>query len=251
MGRWYEELFGNYAKTYDTESFTAGTLGEVDFIEKEFCYDKSKSILDIGCGTGRHAIELARRGYTVTGIDLSAAQLERARQKAKEAGVRVNFLQLNACFLPFRNEFDFVIMLCEGGFSLQETDALNFQILEGAERALRSPGKLVFSTLNALFPLSHNLKDMLNAEPSGVDTRTYTFDPMTFRNHTAMIVTDDDGNRKELEADERYYAPSEISWYLNSLRFKRSSIHGCRLGNFSRDHVLTTDDFEMLVIAEK
>ena len=60
-----------------------------------------------------------------------------------------------------------------------------------------------------------------------------------------------DGNRKELEADERYYAPSEISWYLTSLRFKKSSIHGCRLGNFSRDHVLTTDDFEMLVIAEK
>ena len=66
-----------------------------------------------------------------------------------------------------------------------------------------------------------------------------------------MTVTDDDGNKQELEADERYYAPSEISWYLTSLRFKKSSIHGCRLGNFSRNHVLTTDDFEMLVIAEK
>lgn len=251
MKRWYEELFTNYAKTYDTECFTAGTLGEVDFLEKEFDYDRTKSILDIGCGTGRHAIELARRGYSVTGIDLSASQLERAGQKAKEAGVCVDLLQLNACFLPFKNEFDFAIMLCEGGFPLQETDALNFQILEGAERALRAPGKFIFSTLNALFPLYHNLKDFLDAEPSGAKTHECTFNPMTFRDHNTITVTDDDGHTKDLEVDERYYVPSEISWYLTSLRFKKSSIHGCRLGNFSRDHALTTDDFEMLVIAEK
>ncbi len=48
-----------------------GTRGEVDFIEKEINFDKTKRILDIGCGTGRHAIELAKRGYNVTGIDLS------------------------------------------------------------------------------------------------------------------------------------------------------------------------------------
>jgi SAM-dependent methyltransferase len=251
MRRWYEELFSNYAKTYDTESFTAGTLGEVDFLEKEFNHDKTKCILDIGCGTGRHAIELAKRGYTVTGIDLSAAQLARAGQKATEAGVRVNFLQLNACSLSFINEFDFAIMLCEGGFSLQETDALNFQILEGAARALRSPGKYIFSALNALFPLYHNLKDFLNADKKGVATDKCTFDPMTFRDHSIVTVQDDDGNMRELESDERYYAPSEISWYLASLGFKNSSIHGCHLGSYSRDHTLTTDDFEMLVIAEK
>jgi 2-polyprenyl-3-methyl-5-hydroxy-6-metoxy-1,4-benzoquinol methylase len=251
MRRWYEELFTNYARTYDTETFTTGTPGEVDFLEEEFGYNKAKSILDIGCGTGRHAIELSRRGYSVTGIDLSASQLERARQKALEAGVRISFAQLNACSLPYRNEFDFAIMLCEGGFSLQETDALNFQILKSAERALKSPGKLIFSTLNALFPLYHNLKDFLNANPSGVETGKCTFDPMTFREHTAITVTDDDGKKKEMQADERYYTPSEISWYLESLRFKEISIHGCHLGNFSRNHILTTDDFEMLVIAEK
>jgi SAM-dependent methyltransferase len=251
MKRWYEELFTNYAVTYDTECFTAGTVGEVDFLEKEFDYDQTKSILDIGCGTGRHAIELARRGYSVTGIDLSACQLERAEQKAKETGVHLNLLQLNACILPFKNQFNCEIMLCEGGFSLQETDALNFKILEGAERALRSPGKFVFSALNALFPLYHNLNNFFNAEPGITETRECTFDPMTFRNRSKLVITDDDGVRKELEADERYYAPSEISWYLASLRFKRSSIYGCRLGKFSRDHTLTTDDLEMLVIAEK
>ena len=251
MRRWYEELFTNYAKTYDTESFTTGTLGEVGFLEKEFHRDTTKRILDIGCGTGRHAIELAKRGYSVTGVDLSASQLNRAGEKAREAGVSIEFLQHNACSLPFRQEFDFVIMICEGGFSLQETDELNFKILESAERALRSPGKFIFTTLNALFPLYHNVKDFLNAEPSGVKTDVCTFDLMKFRDYATVSVTDDEGKTKELKTDERYYTPSEISWYLTSLGFKKSSIHGCRLGNFSRNDTLTTDDFEMLVIAEK
>jgi SAM-dependent methyltransferase len=249
--QWYEELFSNYAKKYDAESFTAGTIGEVDFLEKEMAFDITKTILDIGCGTGRHAIELAKRGYSVTGIDLSASQLERAGQKAKDAGVMVNFQQLNACSMPFNCEFDFAIMLCEGGFSLQETDAMNYQILAGAERALRSPGKFIFSALNALYPICHNLIEILSRESDGAKTQKCDFDPLTFRIHTSMTITDDDDKIKKLEADERYYAPSEIAWYLSSLGFKTSSIHGCHLGEFSRKHVLTKDDFEMLVIAEK
>lgn len=80
---WYEELFANYARAYDREGFTQGTQQEVDFIETEIAADQRVRVLDIGCGTGRHAIELARRGYPVTGIDLSANQLARAREKAR------------------------------------------------------------------------------------------------------------------------------------------------------------------------
>ena len=71
MKQWYEELFTNYAQKYDRESFVQGTIGECDFIERELNCDKNTRILDIGCGTGRHCIELAKRGYEVTGIDLS------------------------------------------------------------------------------------------------------------------------------------------------------------------------------------
>ena len=58
MKQWYETLFEDYANQYDKENFTQGTLGECDFIEKELNYNKSFKILDVGCGTGRHAIEL-------------------------------------------------------------------------------------------------------------------------------------------------------------------------------------------------
>lgn len=109
---WYVSLFKNYAHHYDNESFTQGTLGECDFIEQELGYDKKLKLLDVGCGTGRHTIELTKRGYTVTGIDLSEAQLQRARQKAQEAHLDIPFLQADARNLNFDRCFDAAIMLC-------------------------------------------------------------------------------------------------------------------------------------------
>jgi 2-polyprenyl-3-methyl-5-hydroxy-6-metoxy-1,4-benzoquinol methylase len=101
MKQWYEELFENYAKKYDGESFTQGTIGECDFIEEEIRLDKSTKILDIGCGTGRHSIELAQSGYSVLGIDLSEAQLARAKEKAQASGLSVEFERHDARSLPF------------------------------------------------------------------------------------------------------------------------------------------------------
>ena len=89
MKQWYEELFENYGIKYDNESFTQGTTGECDFIEKEIGYNRELKILDIGCGTGRHSIELAKRGYKVIGVDLSESQLKRAREKAGKQNVQV------------------------------------------------------------------------------------------------------------------------------------------------------------------
>ncbi|MDP2237380.1 MAG: hypothetical protein Q8J88_13190, partial [Bacteroidales bacterium] len=69
--------------------------------------------------------------------------------------------------------------------------------------------------------------------------------------HNITTVEDDDGNLKELDCNERYYVPSEITWLLKSLGFKKIDIFGAKLGAFSRNDQLTTEDFEMLVIAEK
>ncbi|MDP3002505.1 MAG: hypothetical protein Q8N38_05200 [Bacteroidales bacterium] len=74
---------------------------------------------------------------------------------------------------------------------------------------------------------------------------------MTFRNYNTTTVTDDSGNKIDLECNERYYVPSEITWLLKSLNFKIIDIYGAKLGAFNRNDKLSTEDFEMLIIAEK
>jgi SAM-dependent methyltransferase len=253
MKQWYEELFENYAQKYDQESFTKGTLGECDFIEQEIKFNKNVEILDIGCGTGRHSIELAKRGYRITGIDLSESQLQCAREKAAELNMNIPFMCHDARKLPFNKEFDLAIMMCEGGFPLMETDEMNYDILLNASKALKSPGKLIFTTLNGLFPVFNSIEDFHNESHEEGDAvyRSNSFDPMTFRDHNITVMEDDHGNKKELVCNERYYIPPEITWLLKSAGFKHVDIYGARLGEFSRSHPLTIKDFEMLVIAEK
>ncbi len=251
--QWYESLFENYGEKYDKESFTQGTLGECDFIEKELKSDKSLKILDVGCGTGRHSIELTKRGYNITGIDLSEAQLERARKKAADENLKIDFQKQDARNLTFNGEFDVALMLCEGGFPLMETDEMNYEILKSVTKALKEECKLIFTTLNGLFPLFHSVEEFLAAE-SEEENATYrnnTFDLMTFRDHNITEIEDDSGNKIKLNSNERYYVPSEITWLLKSLGYKRIDIYGAKIGAYSRDDKLTTNDYEMLVIAEK
>src|SRR5215510_5857297 len=193
MKPWYEELFENYALGYDREKFTRGTLQEVDFIEQEIGFDRSLRVLDVACGTGRHSIELARRGYTVTGVDLSHSLLHRARQKAVQAGVAVTFVQQDARELHYTEEFAVALSICEGAFPLMETDDMNFHILRGVRKALLSPGKLILTTLNALYPLSHSVEALLNANAPEARTSKSTFDLLTFRMTSTLEITDDNG----------------------------------------------------------
>ena len=254
MKQWYEALFENYANKYEKEPFIKGTLGECDFIEKEIGYNKDLKILDIGCGTGRHSIELAKRGYHVTGVDLSDSMLQKAQENTQRQQVKVTFVKQDARSLAYKSEFDLALMICEGAFSLMETDEMNFQILENATKALKPKNsKLIFTTLNGLFPLFHSVKDFLESEKKEGTAKCSenNFDLMTFREHNVTTFVDDDEEKKELRCNERYYVPSELTWLLKSLGFTGINIFGAKLGKFSRDDQLTTEDFEMLIIAEK
>ncbi len=206
-------------------------------------------------GVGQDGIRLNFQSVDtrVTGIDLSESQLAYAREKAEENNLQINFLKHDARNLPFNNEFDAAIMLCEGGFPLMETDEMNFEILKSVTKSLKAKAKFIFTTLNGLFPLYHSVEKFCAANSVG-DNATYksnTFDLMTFRDHNITEIEDDSGNKKSLECNERYYVPSEITWLLKTLDYKKIEIFGAKLGAFSRNDKLTTEDFEMLVIAEK
>lgn len=251
MKQWYEKFFENYGESYDRESFTQGTIGEVDFLEQELRFNHNQRILDVGCGTGRHAIELTKRGYRVVGIDLSDSQLAKAKAKAKQEGLEIDFLKADARSLPFHQEFDVAIMICEGAFPLMETDQMNFEILQSVANSLKSQGLFIFTTLNGLFPVTHSLQVDEEDEQGGSHFDFKNYDWLTMRSHSFATVVDDAGQIQTMEVDERFYLPSEIHWLLSTLGFQSIEFFGAKLGAFSRQDALTPDDFEMLVIARK
>lgn len=95
MSTW-EEFFDAHAPVYEDNIFTKNTIREVDFLIEELSLPPAGSILDVGCGTGRHSIELARRGYSFPGLDLSSEMLARAAAAAEAAGVKVELIRSDA-----------------------------------------------------------------------------------------------------------------------------------------------------------
>ncbi|MCK7468566.1 MAG: hypothetical protein MZU91_10995 [Desulfosudis oleivorans] len=150
---------------------------------------------------------------------------------------------------PSTAEFGLAVMICEGAFPLMETDEMNFEILRGAGQALRHGGKLVMTTLNGLFPLHRSVgqfesEGMVEAASAGHD-----FDLLTFRMRSRLETRDDQGRPIEVDCDERWYIPSELTWLLKQAGFGSVEVFGARLGAFSRSDALTPDDFEILAVA--
>jgi len=92
----WENFFDAHAPIYEENEFTKNIAREVDFVLEELELPSGASILDIGCGTGRHSVELAKRGYAVTGLDLSAEMLAMAAEAADASGIRVEWVHSDA-----------------------------------------------------------------------------------------------------------------------------------------------------------
>lgn len=248
MKKWYKELFENYANNYEKEVFTQGTIQETDFLESLF--KAGSRVLDIGCGTGRHSIELASRGFDVTGIDLSENMLQKAQEHAAARAVNVSLMQKDARSLAFNEEFDYAIMLCEGAFCLMETDEMDDLIIQNAFNALKPGGTLVFTCLNALFPLKHSTEQFLSDNLQG-SSASNRFDLGEFRDYSVYETPDDDGNMMKLQCNERFYTPPELKRMLRYAGFSSAEVFACKVGEFSIDRPVNMDDYELLAVAVK
>lgn len=102
--RFFEDVFLDVLTGHITPE---QTRREVDYIESSLGLGRPSTLLDVGCGGGRHSIELARRGHKVTGLDASGPAIERARAAADAAGVVVEFIQgANAALEAIQAGFD-------------------------------------------------------------------------------------------------------------------------------------------------
>jgi len=241
-GNEWADFFNDHAPLYDDNCFTKNTLNEVDFLIEELAMPTGASILDIGCGTGRHAVELARRGFQVTGIDLSAGMLEQGRKRAQTVGVEVTFREADStCFVP-DTQYDFVICLCEGSFGLLGSggDAIEqpLAILRNAAAAMKPGAKCLFTVLNAFRQIRRY---------SMADVEQGTFCPMTLTETSDCALP---AASRPTILRERGFVPTELKLLFNLAGLEVLATWGGTAGNWGK-RPIDLDEFETMVMGSK
>lgn len=147
----FAEVGDRLGESYLRYSFTKGTRQEVRFLLELLGLPDGARVLDVGCGPGRHLIPLARAGLSVTGIDVSERLLGIARDAANEADLagRVALFECDARSMPFDDEFDAVLSICQGGFGLMGQD--DGLVLRRMMEAVKPGGVVVVTAFSAYF----------------------------------------------------------------------------------------------------
>ncbi len=240
----WEQFFDSFAPEYMNECFTKNTVGEVDFLVERLNLAPGSSILEIGCGTGRHSVELARRGFKVTGIDISAGMLAQAESAARAAGVEIEFVQSDATkYVPAR-QFDAAICLCEGAFCLLGSgdDPLSHDlaILNVISSALKPGGVVMITVLNACRHIRMH---------SNADVESGLFDPISMTVQSTMEC-DTPSGRKSIVVRERSYVPTELALMFRVAGLEVDHIGGGTAGNWGV-RTLDLDEIEIMVVGRK
>lgn len=145
---WYATAFdGSTAEM----AWTERTGQEVDRALRMLRPQGGERILDLACGSGRHSIELARRGFSVVGADISAELIEIARRDAAAAGLELDFVEGDLRELELEGEFDFVLNLNDGAIGYFESDEENRRTFEVISRSLRPGGRNLVQLPNVLY----------------------------------------------------------------------------------------------------
>ena len=168
-------------------------------------------VLDLCCGTGRHSVPLARAGLEVTGLDLSEEYLAQARSAAREAGVKVRFMQGDMREIPFVEEFDAVVNMFTA-FGYFDDDADDQRVIYGAAAALKSGGRLLLDLLNRDWVAANYVRSETREGRDGtVYAEQRAFDPVAGRNHVEFTITSPDGAERRVSHHIRLYVVTEIS----------------------------------------
>lgn len=238
----WEAFFDAHAPVYDENVFATNTVNEVDFLLEELGLATGDSVLDVGCGTGRHSVELATRGYVVTGLDLSSEMLAKASAAAKAASVHVQWIRSDATRFSLPGKYDAAICLCEGSFGLlSQTDdpiAQPLSILCNISRSLKRQAKVVATVLSA----ARMLRTYSNE-----DVATGRFDPLTLVESSEMPPR---AGLPAIAVRERGFVATELTLLFRIAGLSVVNMWGGTAGNWGR-RTLDLDEHEIMIVATK
>ena len=226
--RFFREAWPQISQAFESPTDAAS---DVEWIVGIAALDAGARILDAPCGFGRHSIELARRGYQVTGVDFSETELDRARKAAAEAGVSLRLVCQDIRDMEFPGEFDLAVNLFSSiGYFSDDEDRL---VIDRFWRALKPGGVFVLDTRNR-DQLVRSLPPEERKRVGGWTLRIENeFDPATsrwrarwWRLKRAAAKSKEGAGELIGESEIRLYSAHELSAMLRPERWGRVELYG-------------------------
>jgi SAM-dependent methyltransferase len=243
---WFEEVFDeDYLRTLPFMRADQ-TLREVEFISDALNASSAAEILDVGCGYGRHAIEMVQRGFNVTGLDLSLPLLIRAADEAQRRSLAVNFVHADMREMAFEKQFDGAYsMLTSFGYFDEET---NLRVAERIGRALKPGGRFLLDIVNRDYVVA-DLPVRVWWEGTGcVVLEEVDFNFHTSRINTHRSIVFEDGRQLEQELSVRAYSLHEIGRLLRQAGFRVIDVSG---NLATRGEFFGSASRNLVIVAEK
>ena len=244
--QWFEEIFDeDYLHTLPFMT-PQQTEREVAFLLDALELPQGGRVLDIGCGYGRHAMEIAARGYRTVGLDLSLPLLIRATDAARRVGVNVDFVHGDMRDMTFEGEF-------EGAYCYFTTfgyfdDDTNRRVAAGICRSLKPGGRFVLDLFNRDY-LIGDLPTRVWWQGDGcVVLEEVDFNYFTSRLQVQRQIILEDGRQLEQEISIRAYSLHEIGKVLHHAGFRVLEVSG---GLDLRGRFYGNESRQLLVVAEK
>ena len=227
---WYKTAFRyDYLRVYPHRNDEEARR-QVDFLLE--CLDIAPpcDVLDLGCGDGRHSLELTRRGYRVTGLDLSGELLERARRRTAEEGLDITFIQGDMRDPPGTSAFDLVVNFFTS-FGYFREDEENARVLEAISRSLRPGGWFLMDYLNREYVISTLVPaDSRTLGGMEVEQRRWiTGDPTAAGDHVRInkhVRIREEGTERSYDESVRMYTLEELDAMMDRAALKVTQTYG-------------------------
>lgn len=224
---WYRSFFEDaYLRVYGHLLTPERAEQETAFMCRALGLETGDAVLDLCCGTGRHAVRFAQRGLRVTGLDLNPEYLAAAAAAARAVGVDLELVESDMREVPFQARFDAAVNLFTA-FGYFEDDTDNLRVLEALRSALKPGGRLALDLLSREWLVRHHIPREWWEADGRLFLEERSFDLGASRSHVRFVVVEPDGTRRAMDGHHiRVYALHELRAMLAAAGLRFLVAHG-------------------------